>query len=887
MKRSLRSWLWRVPIDQEVDEEIAVHLELLTRDFMARGLDAKAAHEMALAQLGDVRRFRQTCIAIGRKRERDMRLTEQLRELGNDVRYAIRRLKHSPGFTLIAVITLALGIGANTSAFSIINAVLLRPLPYPDTGHLDRIFRVTAQDSRGSVSTADYLDLQAAMPGYGDIAAYGVSEVSLAEPGKPAETAVGVRITAGFFSTLGTAPQLGRDFRPDEEIAGNHRVLILGHRFWQVHFGGEPSIVGRTVRVDGDAHEIVGVLPDDVSDWRHLGPFDVFRPLALSEEERRDRHSTWLRLVGRRSSAVTRTQAEEVIANFGQRLVADHPDVHAGTVWRTRPIIETVIPDNAPGVLFMLIGLSGVVLLIACSNLANLLLARTIARAREFAVRSALGASRIRVLRPLVAESLVLALAGCIGAIYVALWTNDWLNGFSARSGGDPLIFALNWRVLAWGFVAGLFTALAFGLAPAVFALRLDPNTTLRSGSRGNTGGRGHQRFRHALIVGQFAFAMILLGGAALFTRGLYDLNNRQYGWQSDPLLTGGVVLPTATYSNTTAMTNFQRLALERLSALPGAGSVSISYAMPFFGLTEPRRYLVAGLATPEPGHEPVAVINGISPRYFETVGTRVLSGRSFDDRDTLASPKVFIINQAMARGLFGTESPLGSRIAQAGGKTVEWGEIVGVVGDIQSVVPDRIAVSYQLYQPWAQEPRRVSEIAVRTAGIAPATLADSVRITMATLDPDLPMRRLQPAEATIAGAKRYAVIIGSLLAFLAVLGLGLACLGIYGVISRAVAQRTGEFGIRFALGAQAKDIIRLVLASGSRLALIGVVLGLVGAVGVSRMIAAGWPGLQTSSVPVLAAVTLLLIAIALLACYVPARASASRTSPTEALRAE
>jgi len=803
-----------------------------------------------------------------------------------DLRLAIHSLRRTPGFTLIAVVTLALGIGANTSAFSILNAILLRPLPYPDSGQLDRIFRATAQNSRGSFSPADYLDLKSNMTGYGEIAAYGVSDMSLAEPGRPAEMAPGLRVSANLFSTLGIQPRLGRGFRPDETILGNHRVLVVSHRYWQNRFGGEAHVIGRTVRVDGEAHEIVGVLPRSFNDWRHLGPFDLYRPLGLREEETRDRNSTWVRLVGRRSSTLTGAQAERFVADFGRRLAADHPAVNAGTTWRTRPIIESVVPDNAPGVLGMLIGLSGVVLLIACSNLANLLLARTMARAREFALRSALGASRTRLLRPLVVESLLLAFAGCIGATYVAIWTNEWLNAFSARGGGEALVFALDWRVLVWGFGACLFTALAFGVAPALFALRLDLNSTLKSGARGTTGDRGHRRFRHFLIVGQFAFAMVLLAGAALFARGLYELNNRHYGWETERLITGSMLLPTAKYPGGKEITAFHRLALERLEALPGVVSASISYSMPFFGLPEPRKYLVAGRETPEPGHEPVAVINGISSRYFETVGTRVLSGRGFNESDNLASPKVFIVNQAMARGLFGGESPLGRRIAQAGGKTVEWGEIVGVVGDVQSVFPDRIAVSYQLYQPMAQEPRPGSEIALRTAGIAPSALADSIRTTMAALDPDLPVRQLQPAATTIARARQYPVVIGSLLSFLAVLGLALASLGIYGVMSRTVAQRTGEFGIRLALGARAEDIIRLVLTSGSRLALIGSAVGLLGAFGVSRLIAAGWPGMQTSSVPVLTGVTLLLMAIAQIACYMPAR-YASRISPTEALRAE
>jgi predicted permease len=363
-------------------------------------------------------------------------------------------------------------------------------------------------------------------------------------------------------------------------------------------------------------------------------------------------------------------------------------------------------------------------------------------------------------------------------------------------------------------------------------------------------------------------------------------LNNRRYGWQSDHLVTGTMLLPTATYLGSKEITDFQRLALERLEALPGVASASLSYSMPFFGLAGPRKYLAAGHATPKPGQEPAALINGVSPHYFETVGTRLLSGRAFNEGDTLTAPKVFIINEAMARGLFAGQSPLGRRIAQAGGKTIEWGEIVGVVGDVQSVYPDRITVTYQLYQPMAQEPRPGSEVAVRTAGIAPSTLVDSIRTTMAALNADLPVRKLQPAETTIAEANIGWSMFASMLSFLAVLGLGLASLGVYGVIARTTAQRTGEFGIRLALGAQVGDITRLVLTSGAKLALIGSALGLLGAFGISRLIGALLPGMQTNSVVVLTGVTLLLITVALIACYMPAR-HASRISPTEALRAE
>ncbi len=801
-------------------------------------------------------------------------------------RSAVRQLTKAPGFTLVAILTLGLGIGANTSAFSVLNEVFLRPMPYPDSSHLDRIYRTTAENSRGGVSPADYLDLKSEERSYGEIAGYSFADMSLSEPGQPAEMPPSLRVSSNFFSTLGVQPQVGRDFRSDEDVLGNHRVLLISHRYWQNRFGGDVHIVGRTVRVDGEAHQIVGVLPLSINDWRHLAPFDLFRPLALTEQESRDRSSPWIRMIGRRSGTLTRAQTDAFIVNFGKRLAAGYPSANAGSALRVLPLEVAVAPDNGPGIFSMLIALSGFVLLIACSNLANLLLARTMVRAREFAVRSALGASRLTLLRELFAESLLLALAGGIFAVYFATWTNDWMRDYGQASFDQGFVFGIDWRVLGWTFCACLFTAVVFGVAPALFTLRLDLNRTLQSGSRGTTGDRGHQRFRNVLIVGQFALAMVLLAGAALFVRGIHEANTRHYGWEAARLVTGTVRLPPAVYAGSREITDFERLALERLEALPGVESASMSYSMPFFGLAEVRKFLVAGRETPQPGHEPAAAINGISPRYFETVGTRVLRGRAFNGGDTLASPKVFVINQAMARGLFGGESPLGRRIAQAGVKTADWGEIVGVVEDVQSIYPERIPVPYQIYQPSAQEPRPGSEIAVRAVAATPSILVDGIRATMAALDSDLPIRDLQPAEASIAKANYQWQVLGSMLSFLAALGLGLASLGMYGVIARTMAQRTGEFGIRVALGAQVGDITRLVLASGAKLTVIGSALGLVGAFGVSRLIAAGFPGMRTNSGLVLAGVTFLLVVLSLLSSWLPAR-RAARVDPVIALRVE
>jgi predicted permease len=802
-----------------------------------------------------------------------------------DLRFAVQSLRRSPGFTLLAVVTLGLGIGANTSMFSVLNGYMLRPAPYPGRERLDRIYRKTVRSSRGGIAPADYLDLKRQMNGYGEIAAYNGVELSVSEPGQPAEFAEGLRVSANLFEILGTQPRLGRGFRPDEEVPGHPRVIVISNRYWRTRFGADAHILGRSVRIDGEPHEIVGVLPETFSDWRHLSWVDVFCPLALGDEEARNRNAPDLRLVGRRSAALTRDQADAFIAGFGQRLAADFPAAHAGTAWHTVRIDDSFIDKDSTPIMQMLVGLSGFVVLIACSNLANLLLARTMARAREFAVRAALGASRPQILRPLIVESLLLAFVGGLFSVLVARWIFNWLAVVSAGDNGVGVDIVFDWRVLGWMFGACLVTALAFGVAPAAFLHRLDLNGALKGGGRGTTGDRGHRRFRQGLVVGQFALAMILLAGAGLFVRGLHELNNRRHGWQSDGLVTGTIVLRPSAYPGETERADFQRRALERLEAMPGVASASLSYAMPFFGLPEQHRYVIAGRPAPDPGREPAAVINGVSPHYFETVGTRLLDGRTFDGRDTLKSPRVFIVNQAMARALFGGRSAVGQHIADAGAP-LAGGEIVGVVADVESVFANRAAVTYQVYQPLAQEPRPLSALAVRTAAGAPSRLIDDVRTTMMSLDPDLPLRKLQSAAATITRANYQDGVLGTVLSALAVLGLCLAALGIYGVIARTTAQRTGEFGIRLALGAHAGDITRLVLTSGAKLALIGATVGLLGAVGIIHIFTLGFPGMHTDSPPVLAGVTLLLVAVAQIAAYLPAR-RAARINPTETLRSE
>ncbi len=875
--RPLRALFGKGKLEQDMAEEMRFHLEQRAADQQADGLPAEEARYAAQRKFGNV--------ASLQEQAREGRGWHWLENYLQDLHLGVRSLLKSPGFSLLAVVTLGLGIGINTGMFSAFNSILLRPLPYANPAQLERLYRATPQNPDGNFSAADFRDLRSAVGPYGEVAAYQLGDAGLADPGRPAEMASAARITANLFPLLGTAMQLGRNFRSAEEPHGSDRVVILSQRCWQNRFGGRPDIIGHSVRVDGEPHEIIGVLPLAFNDWRHMGNIDFFRPLGLEPDAAADRYLQLLRILGRRSGPLSRPEADAFIAGLGARLAADYAAENTGATWRIVPLTELVAGENGPVMFKMLMCLSGFVLLIACSNLANLLLARTMARAREFAVRGALGASRLQLLRPLLIEALLLALAGGVIAVIVALWVDDWLSFRSTGDNGERVLIALDWRVLAWAFGASLATALAFGLAPALFALRLDLNGTLKNGGRGSTGGRGHQRFRQLLIVGQFALAMILLTGATLFIRGLDELNHRRSGWESERLVSGSVLLPAGTYATPEKILQFQRLTLQRLAALPGVASAGLAATMPYFNWPDSRKYLVEDRPRPEPGKEPAALFNSVSPDYFATVGTHVLTGRGFTTDDKAGTARVYVISQSLARNLFGEADPVGGRLALAAAQP-QWGEIVGVVNDVVSTVPEADAAALQVYQPMAQDPRLRFEIAVRATGAVPSTLVDSVRRTMAELDPDLPVRKLQPADAIIFRANYQQGVLRDMLSSFAVLGLGLASLGIYGVIARTIAQRTGEFAIRLALGASVRDITRLVLGAGVKQALLGSTLGLLGAVGVARVLAADFPNMHLESLPVLVGTTLLLVGVALVACWIPAR-RAGKVDAMTVLRAE
>lgn len=802
----------------------------------------------------------------------------------SDFKFAFRHLSKSPGFTLIAIVTLALGIGLNTSMFSLMNVLVLRPLPYPDKDHLVRIYRTTPQSQTAGHLPSDYADLVRASKKFVDLAAFRMWGYTLTQQGRPPVNVNAQRVSAEFFPLLGIQPQLGRFFTKEEDSVGNH-VVILSHNTWLTQFGGHPAIVGQTVRIDGESTTIVGIMPEAFSSVFLWGPADVFRPLALTDVEKSNRTDPSFSIIGRHRSGTSLEQLNTRLATISENLVRDRPKENSKDGLRAVTLQSIVQNKNTVTISVLLLGLAGFVLLIASANLANLQLARAMARTREFGIRAALGASRRRLLGPLLAESVVLALGGGGFGILVAVWSNDWISSQLSATGFFTLTVGLDWRVVVFSLLISLFTGVIFGIVPAWMMSRVNVNETLKSGARGSTGDRAQHRFRHLLIVGQFAMALVLLAGAGFFMRGLDRMLSREIGWASHSILQGVINLPQAKYATPEQSYLFYTRLEERLKALPGVKQAAIGWTLPIFQFLANRSYVVEGREPPPIGREPVAGVNAITPTYLDTLKVKVTNGRNFTAADTMNSPPVAIINESMARTLFPGENPLGRRIGNVDSANHAWMEIVGVIPDIGFAVTfNSPQTSFTVFRPLAQETWNYVSVAVLSD--SPASLAQSVREAILSLDADMAVQQLGTVDEFVARATSSSTMINTILIAFAFLGLFLASLGLYGVIARLVAQRTPEIGVRMALGAQPGDVVWLVLGLGIKLTLIGSVFGLIGSYLLSMALASFAPDMASKDFRSVIVATLVLMVVALLACWLPAR-RASRVDPIAALRGD
>ncbi len=879
MRTVLRRWFRRGRQEAEMDAEMQFHFDQLVAEFRANGMSKAEARSAARREFGTA--------DVYREEVRDSWRPSAVGDALRDLRFAARSLRRTPGFSVLAIITLGLGIGANTGMFSVLNEVVLRPVPFVDPERLDSIYRATPQDPQGNVSALEFAELKTAVDHYESYGAYVYLDASMAPPGEPADIAPAAEVTAGFLSTLGLQPRLGRSFRPEEASTGRNHVVLLSERCWQNRFGGREDVIGTTVRINSQPHEIIGVLPKAFSDWRLFGWMDFLRPMDLSDARWSDRRHTEFRVYGRRAAGVTPSDAAGAIAAFGESRAAAFPDENAEATWRTVLLQDAAAGPNGPLVLSMLVGLSGFVVLICCSNLANFLLARTMSRSRELAMRSALGASRGQLLRPLLWESLLLSLGGAVLAIWMAYGFAAWLAVRSTADNGDRVEMSIDANVFFWTLACSLFTTLVFSLAPSLFALRLNLNQTLKSGGRGATDSPGQRRLRQALIAGQFALALVLLTGATVFIRGLDALNAQQIGWRSDRLITAAFLLSEGEYPDAASRRQLHQEVLERLPGLPGIASASLAQYQPFLRWWEQNKFSVVGRPPAEGGREPAAGVNAVSPDYFDTVATRIIAGRAFDDRDHAGATHRIIINETLARTVFPNENPIGQSLhwLEADGAAANT-EIIGVAEDVAYIYPEANPVVFQAYRSLAQSPPAFITLAARATVADPALLIGEIRNLMQDIDPDLPVTNLKTATDRIARENYQLGVLRDLLSMFAILGLVLASLGIYGMIARLVAQRHGEFGIRIALGATAGNINRLVLASSFWMLLWGATLGILGGIGISKLLQVGFPNMPHAPVSSMTVALAVLMGVALFASLWPAR-RASAIDPCEALRTD
>jgi predicted permease len=795
---------------------------------------------------------------------------------------ALRSLTKSPGFTAVALLTLALGIGATTSMFSVLDALLFHTPPYPQSDRLVRVFRTSKNLQSGPHSPADFLDYHQEVRSLQHLAAFTWGGFTFTEPGQPAETIQGLRVTADFFAVLGVNPALGRVIGAEEDQPGHDDVVVLSNALWHRQYAGDPAIIGREIRLDGERVTVIGIMPADFDDVLLWNRIEAWRPMAFSDQTRAVRGGNWLHLIGRLAPNTTLAQAQAEFDAIAANHATRYPDTNGGAGLRLLPLARSFQNGPMQTLPWFALGLAGCVMLIACANLANLQFARNTARSRDHAIRAALGASRGRLVRESLVESLSLALVGGALGVLVAIWCNDVLATRLGLGGGVPLALPLNRPVLAFAFLVSAMSGIAFGLLPGLLAARLDVNDALKQGSR-TAGAASHHCLRQALIVAEIAMALVLLSGAGFFLRGLERFAARDHGWQTDHLLTASLGLPSSKYPNDAAQVAFYDRLQSRLAALPGVDHVALSRSVPFNSFNFGQRFIVEGRPLPPPGAELVREVNGVSPDFFATMGIVFIEGRPLTAAD-ISGPTRTVINEAMARQLWPGESAIGKRIAHPVER--EWQEVVGVVRDIS--FPTNLntpRTPFQTYRLLAREPTGYLNVALRTSG-DPSGIASAVRSAVAELDPELPVQGLLSADQVVErGLSNYSAIAGLLAAF-AVLGLLLAALGIYGVISSFVAQRTSEIGLRMALGAQVRHVLQLVVGQSLRLALFGTALGLGGAYVVAHLLTSIMPALPAAEPLTLAAVTLFLVVVALIACWLPAR-RATKVDPVVALRAE
>jgi putative ABC transport system permease protein len=806
--------------------------------------------------------------------------------LGQDLRLAARAFRCQPGFTVTAVLILALGLGATTAMFSVTNTLTLVPLPYPAPERLVRFYRVVerARGFPSPHSQSAFEDYRRMGTAFEDMTAYVPTSVNvITRPGETGKRVSALQVTASYFSVHGLSPLLGRGFSPGEDRRGSAPTVVLSWRLWQDAFGGDPAVIGRSIRLEEDAYTVVGVMPRAFNDLRRFwARVELWYPLKLGPPAAGDRDNHRLQIVARLKQGQSVAAGQSQMDALTTQLNAQHGS--RGGV-HVLPLAETGVNTADSRATQLSLWLALVVLLVACFNLAGLQLARLASRHREHALRMALGAGRGRLIRQLLAESfLVCAVGGFLGVL-LAAWICEAISARLVLFGRPAgLTIGVDFRVLAFASSMVVGTTLAVGLLPAWLASRADLAHSIRSGGRGATD-RSQPRLRHGLVVAEMALALVLLAAGGLFVRGLDRFLHGGQGWNVDSLLAGDLAAPRGMDNDPGARLAFLERAEARIANLPGIESASLSSTLPvsIFSFSQP--FVVEGRPDPLPGQAPVRYMDVVSPGYFRTLGIPVERGRGFLPADGPDAEPVVIINRAMAETLWPGQDPLGRRIAAAVGER-RWRTIVGVVSDVRVATELREPITrFRTYHPLRQNPGPRMTLAARIR-TSPQTAVAEIRQALATLDPSAPPFDGRPVRESVDLSMANLTLLAWMLFGFALLGLVLAALGIYGLFAAFVVQRTREIGVRVALGAQRAQVIWLVLGKGLRLALAGAAIGLLGSVVVIRVLTATASELPASDPLAIAVLTAALLAVGTFACWLPARRAAS-LEPMQALRSD
>jgi putative ABC transport system permease protein len=819
----------------------------------------------------------------------------------NDLRFALRQLRKSPGFTAIAIITLALGIGANTAIFSVINAVLLRPLPYPQADRLVLIRERTNLFDSGSVCLPNYLDWRASQRGFTDVALFRRDDANLSGATSDVEAErVGLALVSyNFLSVLGVPPELGRDFRESDDVPHCKKVVLISDGLWKRRFGGSHDVIGQFITLDGVQREIIGVLPSNVQLARKAQVYIPLEDLRADKDYLDRRNHPGFSALGRLKPNVTLAQATADLNTIAAELERRYPDSNTGRRVTALILLDSAVKDYKHGVTLLLAAV-GCVLLIACANVANMQLARALGRERELAVRAALGASRSQLAKQVFIESAILAAFGSIVGVLLALWGLDAIKAIAPGSSAsfapsDAARFQdanLDLKVLAFTAAVAVGASVLVGVWPALRVSRTASlSLSLHEGGRGTSGGAQRQRVRSGLVVAQVALALLLLLGAGLTLKSFRNAQNASLGFNPENVLVADVLLPKARYDTDEKVARFNDRLIERIRALPGVEAAALGSNIPFDNNEWDSSFHLTGTPPYPPGERPEAEVNHVTPDYFRVMGMPLLRGRAFTGDDRAGRPRSVIIDETLAQKYFPGKDPIGQHIDD--NRSDEKNPpmtVVGVVPRTRNEAPgeDNVEQYHWPQMTFAAEqvPNRGNMLVVRVKSGNPLALVPAIKRELQDLDPDQAFAAISTMEGNIAKSLGSRRMMMSLLSDFAVIALLLASVGLYGVMALTVTQRTRELGVRLALGAQRADVFRLVLSQGMLLVLVGLTIGLLGAVGAGRGLQSVLYGVGGLDIPALSFALFALAIVALIACWLPAR-RATQVDPIEALRAE